>query len=330
MEAWFNSELQPLCNKPLFVSTDPDEVKRRTAGAFKEHELHWRQGQVDAALYGADVGSLSFFVLQYGAAVQIEPGQLQRFVLFQVPIAGSAEIRVDGRPVAATPRVGAVISPSLGLELDWHEGCRQLLVKIPRQRVEHACRNLLDDEVAAPIEFAPEMRLDDAAGRGWQHLLASRLCELGEPGDAHSTPPVHPANASHQEEALIHHLLLRQCSNYSQRLARPQRAAASRHVRTAQHFIESHLHESLSLETIARASGTSVRSLCLAFQKQLQQSPMAYARAARLEGARKELLEDAGAAVTQVALRWGFNHVGRFSAAYRQRFGEAPLATTRR
>src|ERR1700709_691495 len=77
MQAWFNSELQPLCRTPLFVSSDPDEVKRRTAGAFKEHELHWRAGRVDAALYGAEVGALSFFVLQYGAAVHIEPGQLQ-------------------------------------------------------------------------------------------------------------------------------------------------------------------------------------------------------------------------------------------------------------
>jgi AraC-like DNA-binding protein len=325
MEAWFNSELQPLGRSPLFVSSDPDEVKRRTAGAFKEHELHWRAGRVDAALYGAEVGSLSFFLLQYGAAVHIEPGQLQGFVLFQVPIAGSAEIRVGGQRVAATPRTGAVISPSLGLELDWHEGCRQLLVKIPRQRVESACRSLLDDEAAAPIEFAPEMRLDEPAGRGWQHLLASRLCELETPSQ-----PSHPSHPSHQEEALIHHLLLRQGSNYTRRLAQPHRPAATRQVRAAQHFIESRLHEPLTLESIARASGTSVRSLCLAFQKQLQQSPMAYARAARLEGARRELAGGGGLPVTEVALRWGFNHVGRFSAAYRERFGESPAATARR
>lgn len=325
MEAWFNSELQSLCQAPLFVSTDPDVVKQQTTGAFKEHELLWQRGKVDAALYGAHVGSLSFFVLQYGAAVRVEPGPLQGFVLFQVPLAGSAEIRVDGRPVAASPHTGALISPSLGLELDWHEGCRQLLVKIPRERVESVCRNLLDDDVARPIEFEPEMPLGNDMGRSWQHLLASHLCNLHMPSPAFA-PQLLPA----QEEALIHHLLLRQGNNYSERLAQPHCAAAPRNLRAAEHFIHAHLSEPLTLEAIAQASGASVRGLCLAFQKRLQYSPMAYVRMARLERARQDLLgAPPGTQVTDVALRWGFNHVGRFSAAYRKRYGESPLQTLR-
>ncbi|MEJ8856953.1 AraC family transcriptional regulator [Variovorax robiniae] len=325
MEAWFSSEMQPICQSPVFVSDDPDVVKHQTALAFKEHDLSWGKGKVDAALFGAHVGSLSFFVLQYGAAVHIEPGQLDGFVLFQVPLAGSAAIRVDGRPVAASPSTGAVISPSLGLELDWHEGCRQLLVKIPRERVENTCRNLLDDELRRPIEFDPELHLDNDTGRSWQHQLASHFCSLHMPSQA-LAPQLLPV----QEEALIHHLLLRQGSNYSVRLSQSQRAAAPRQVRAAQHFIHAHLYETLTLETVAKASGASVRGLCLAFQKHLQQSPMAYVRTARLERARQDLLSaPPGAQVTDIALRWGFNHVGRFSTAYRKRYGESPLQTLR-
>ena len=325
MEAWFSSELQPICRSPLFVSDDPEVVKQQTAGAFKEHDLFWRGGKVDAALYGAQVGSLSFFVLQYGAAVHIEPGELEGFVLFQVPLSGSAEIRVDGRPVAASPSTGAVISPNLGLELDWHEGCRQLLVKIPRERVENTCRGLLDDDLSRPIEFDPELQLDNDAGRSWQHQLASHFCNLHMP-----SPAIAPQWLPVQEEALIHHLLLRQGSNYSARLSQPLRAATPHHVRAARHFIEAHLYESLTLDMIAKASGASVRSLCLAFQKHLQQSPMAYVRMARLERAREDLVSaPPGAQVTDIALRWGFNHVGRFSTAYRKRYGESPLQTLR-
>jgi AraC-like DNA-binding protein len=36
------------------------------------------------------------------------------------------------------------------------------------------------------------------------------------------------------------------------------------------------------------------------------------------------------ASVTDIALRWGFNHLGRFSQLYRERYGEKPLATLRR
>lgn len=326
MEAWFSSELQPIFRTPLFVSSDPEVVRQQTAVAFKEHDLHWHRGRVDAALYGAHVGALSFFVLQYGAAVHVAPGQLDGFVLFQVPLAGSADIRVGGRAVKASPSTGALISPGLGLELDWHEGCRQLLVKIPRERVEGTCRQLLDDEMGRPIEFEPELALDDAAGRSWQHQLASHFCNLHLPPSASADARLLPA----QEEALLHHLLLRQRSNYSARLVQPRHAAAPRHVRAAQQFIHAHLDEPLTLETIARAGGTSVRALCMAFQKHLQHSPMAYVRLARLERARQELQgAPPGMQVTDIALRCGFNHVGRFSAAYRQRYGESPLRTLR-
>jgi AraC-like DNA-binding protein len=37
-----------------------------------------------------------------------------------------------------------------------------------------------------------------------------------------------------------------------------------------------------------------------------------------------------GTTVTEVALRFGFAHTGRFAAAYRRRYGQAPSATLRR
>jgi AraC-like DNA-binding protein len=60
---------------------------------------------------------------------------------------------------------------------------------------------------------------------------------------------------------------------------------------------------------------------------------MSYVRRHRLERVREELLSldpAAGVTVTDVALRHGFAHTGRFAAAYRERFGELPSATMRR
>ncbi len=36
-----------------------------------------------------------------------------------------------------------------------------------------------------------------------------------------------------------------------------------------------------------------------------------------------------GVTVTEIASRWGFNHLGRFSSVYLHRFGEAPSHTLR-
>ncbi|MCU1409258.1 MAG: AraC family transcriptional regulator, partial [Microbacteriaceae bacterium] len=57
-----------------------------------------------------------------------------------------------------------------------------------------------------------------------------------------------------------------------------------------------------------------------------------YLRDFRLEQVHKELLaaEPGAVTVTEVAARWGFVHLGRFAAAYRQRFAERPSDTINR
>lgn len=324
MQAWFRSSLRPIYRRPLFVGADRDEVQRQTALALSDHELAWQRGVTDAALYRAGSGSLSFLVLRYGAAVRIEPGQLRGFVLFQVPLAGQARIRLHARTVRVSPGAGVVISPGLDVGLDWSEDCTQLLVKMPSQRLESLCSSLIDDELTAPVQFDPEMPLDGAVGTGWLHQVAAHLGLGDSPAGMLPSPRLRAA----QEDCLLQHLLLSQASNYSDRLWQPVKAASPRSVRAAERFIEAHLDEPLTLQDIALASGASVRSLCQAFQQALGRSPMAYVRAARLARAHEDLVGAApGTQVTDVALRWGFNHLGRFSASYRSRYGQSPLAT---
>lgn len=56
-------------------------------------------------------------------------------------------------------------------------------------------------------------------------------------------------------------------------------------------------------------------------------SPMQLLRDMRLDKIRLELANaPADASVSEIALHWGYTHLGRF-AAYRQRFGEAPSQT---
>ena len=57
-------------------------------------------------------------------------------------------------------------------------------------------------------------------------------------------------------------------------------------------------------------------------------SPMTYVRNVRLEHAHAELQEaEAGDSVTDVATRWGFTHLSRFSEHYKHHFGVLPSTT---
>jgi AraC-like DNA-binding protein len=58
---------------------------------------------------------------------------------------------------------------------------------------------------------------------------------------------------------------------------------------------------------------------------------MRYLRSARLARVREALIRaDGAASVTDIAMGWGFSHLGRFAAEYRGQFGESPSETFRR
>lgn len=61
-------------------------------------------------------------------------------------------------------------------------------------------------------------------------------------------------------------------------------------------------------------------------------TPVAYLRAIRLNGVRRELLNaaQAGGGVYDIAVRWGFWHFSQFSMDYKRQFGELPSRTLQR
>ncbi|MHA4818218.1 helix-turn-helix transcriptional regulator [Streptomyces aculeolatus] len=109
------------------------------------------------------------------------------------------------------------------------------------------------------------------------------------------------------------------------------RPTPSKAIRRAVELIEEHAAEPITMADIAEAVGVSVRTLTAGFRHQMDSTPMRFLRETRLQYVQRELAAaDPGTTtVTAVATRWGFTHLGRFSAHYRQRFGESPSITLR-
>lgn len=94
-------------------------------------------------------------------------------------------------------------------------------------------------------------------------------------------------------------------------------------------FMEEHLGEALTVAQIAAAARMSPRGLQAAYQREMDITPMAHLRSLRLEAAHADLLaaDPITTTVAEIAARWGFTHLGRFAAAYRQRYGRNPGTT---
>ena len=103
-------------------------------------------------------------------------------------------------------------------------------------------------------------------------------------------------------------------------------------LRCAVHYIRGHFDEPVTLQQLCQVTGVSDRALESAFKETFDITPKAYITLTRLHGVRRTLCK-AGPddlSVTEVAMRWGFIHLGRFAQYYREQFGESPSESLHR
>lgn len=106
----------------------------------------------------------------------------------------------------------------------------------------------------------------------------------------------------------------------------------SRLVKRTQDYVLENIDERIHLADLCHAMRISERTLRYAFRHVLGMSPVAYLSRLRLHRVHKSLKEANRQAttVTTEALQWGFWHVGDFSKAYKECFGELPSDTLAR
>ncbi|OHV24858.1 AraC family transcriptional regulator [Rhizobium sp. RMa-01] len=103
------------------------------------------------------------------------------------------------------------------------------------------------------------------------------------------------------------------------------------HVRDAINFMHVNMARPITISMVAEAVGISTRSLETGFRSFRETTPSAFLRKIRLRAAREDLLDASNPeSVKDICLKWGFFHLGRFSAAYRDAYGERPSDTKRR
>ena len=90
--------------------------------------------------------------------------------------------------------------------------------------------------------------------------------------------------------------------------------------------------DSLSAIELADAAGVNLRQLQQIFKQYSGLSPTHWLRTRRLNSVRRDLTKakSKDTTVAEVAMRWSFWHLGRFSDAYRKMFGEYPSTTLSR
>ncbi len=310
----------------LFASGDLDEARSMVGRVMRPHHLGvvGALQRLDARMHHQPLGEVSLNRLRYGANVEIRPGPLEDFFLVQMPLSGCARISSGPQQVDSTPDVASVVSPDDDLAMRWAEDNDQFMLRVGRSLLERTLVGHLGCALDRPLRFQLGFRWRECPA--WRCLMSYLL----DCSTQHANLAQHKLIVHQMEQLVAATLLSAQPHNYTGALPGRRGAVLPRHVRSVQDYLQAHAHESVSAEQLARIAGVSVRSLYAGFKEFLGVSPMHYLRDLRMERAHAELVSGESRNIAGVALRWGFAHMGRFSAGYKERYGVSPSQSLRR
>ncbi|MFN5513636.1 MAG: helix-turn-helix domain-containing protein [Cyanobacteriota bacterium] len=271
--------------------------------------------------YHAPLSHSSLVYLQWQGRERLNRTQPEDLYVLYLPLEGNISEAINGQDlIYSSPEVAHFFSPNQILEGHLSERGQGISFCLPSIWVKAELAKLLNYPVKKLPVFEPEIPLNSAFGQSLRQLLLFTW---------QATEP-HSLFLPDLEQNLLTGLLQNHFHSYSSSLRSQTGAVDSCQLRLAQDFIQANLQNPISVGDIAATAGVSARSLQRVFAKALNCSPMQYLQTARLQALRADLQDKSHpGGVSDLMLKYQFNHFGRCSQLYYRQFGEYPSRTRR-
>jgi AraC-like DNA-binding protein len=316
---------EPLRRFPAVRTRDADEFRQRMAGLFSVRSMDFGRGTsrtFAGHLNHRQLRDVGLVYARYGTPLEACLSQGDSY-LEGFPIRGHGQYVLDGAEGASSPNRGITFGPGTDLRLKYSADFEHLILRIAPQRLVRTLSRLIDRPIDLPL------RMTSRDGPNPATAAQRRLVEFVVQELDRTDTPLPDLVLTELEQTLVLSYLNCNPHNYSHLLGEsPARSAAPWQVRLAEQYIEQHWDQPMTIEALALATNSSVRSLFYSIRKSRGVSPMVFLRRVRLRHAR-EMLVKAGpeASVTSVAYACGFSNLGHFARYYHAAYGEHPSTT---
>lgn len=289
-----------------------------TSSHSKHHESH-----LNTSIYYRQLLNVGFGRLSYGGDVLIRPHGFEDFVFIQIPVTGEERVVLDDSCIISTPDSGLIVNRHASSLFNHTAGTEKLFLRIQQESIDLQCQKILGRTLSEGVHFNPVLDFQSPLGMQWIRMMSSHYDFLSE--DWAVTPLI----AAQIENNIISTLLLSQPHNYSELMCRDTPKLTPYFIKRVEKFIEDNAHLPISIGDMAEFAGVSARTLFNGFSRYRDTTPMRYLKDVRLQLVHEELTRSQSAmdSVTDIALKWGFTHLGHFGSDYRKRFGETPSVT---
>ncbi|WP_096425692.1 AraC family transcriptional regulator [Pseudomonas putida] len=304
----------------VFTNSDPYRVSDYVNQYVGAHRITLPSKRVaEANLYHRDFGSLDLCRISYGSSVRVVSSGLNTCYHVQVLLKGNCLWRGCGDEHYFSPGELLLINPDDPADLTYSNDCEKFIIKLPVNALERVCSDNHWKKPIGGIRFSPRHSLQRLSG--FDSLLGL-VC--GESERVHG-----PFRLREYFTGIIATMLLELLDNNIDR--EPYEVDGSPFERVVQ-FVDDNIKNNISLDQMAAVARMSPRSLYNLFERHACGTPKNYVRQRKLEHIHG-LLSDPERkvrSITEVALDYGFLHLGRFADNYRNTFGELPSDTLRK
>lgn len=311
---------QSLATSTIFQGAHPEEVSAFVNQHIGGHSLDMLSGENHAAsLSFGEFAGFGLSRISYGNHVRVRTPALDGIYHFQVVTRGECRWRQDGETLRVRRGQALMVNPDEVIDLEYTQECEKVIIKVPASIMKSVCSTgsltgeqlVRFDRLPIDLRFCPALT----------SILDAVFSEYEESGDSNFGP----ITLSYRE-IVLKKLLKVFPSNWSASdNAQPVSPSMERIIL----YIEKHVKEDIELETLSQISNMSIRSIYNSFSRVFSTTPKSYVKLVKLRSLRSDLLQGHCRNITEVALDYGFSHLGRFSSDYRKRFGELPSETMR-
>jgi AraC-like DNA-binding protein len=302
-----------------------DEFQDVVSGLLRPFALSAGTGPYDARLRHSSVAGLGLTTIEYGDAVEIQTDALERFYLVQIALDGAFYSGSLGEEFEFAGDRAQIINPVAPVTMRWNPSCRMFVLRLHRAMVRDYVDVLSGGAARGAPVFGEAFSLATPAGRRFRRTIEFLLAESGNEASLLRSPMA----ARQIQQTLFAQLMA--ASDHDMPFDDTLPRGVPYYVKRADDFIAANVARDISLVDIVASSGVSMRTLYYGYRRCHGVGPMGRLKRLRLDRAKADLetTHPGDGTVTDIAMRWGFPHLGRFASDYRARFGATPSETLR-
>lgn len=279
-----------------------------------------RTGDLQASINHRKFASLDLCRLSYGGKARVTSPALGSLYHLQILLKGHCLSACRGNEHPYVPGELLLINPDDPVDLTYSADCEKFILKLPARLLDAVCDEQRWQRPSEGVRFIHShyqlLALEGFAG------LLTMVCHEAEAFDSLQRVQ------EHYSQIVASKLLTLMQTNVSRESLGSQAVTFERIAE----YIERNLKQDIGIEQLAQQASMSLRSLYGLFERNAGTTPKHYIRQKKLERIRRNLSDPDCSVrnITELALEYGFVHLGRFSESYKALFGELPSDTLKR